>query len=157
MLVNIAQYNVLCKHICTFVRAVAHYIERYNLGVEMKSIGKKIKGLRASAKITQDFLASEASVSRTALQLFEKGEGNPTIETLAAIAGVLNVQTGDLFEISKITTSELVALLSPIFELAHVNPKLRQLVLVLITGDVSFWDTLSEPQRRHAQALLKAL
>lgn len=63
----------------------------------LKSLGLRIKELRAERAITQEELAEMAGVFRTYMSRIESGLANPTFTTLYTLAQVLDVQPGDLF------------------------------------------------------------
>lgn len=64
----------------------------------LKKLGKRIKELRKAQKISQAQLAYESGVRREAIVHIERGEQNPTAETLLGIAGALEVHARDLFD-----------------------------------------------------------
>lgn len=55
-------------------------------------IGNSIKARRKALKVTQPQLAELAGVSVTTLYQIERGQGNPTLETLDKIADVLGME-----------------------------------------------------------------
>ncbi len=60
-------------------------------------VGMNVKLWRTKLKLTQDELANRAGVSRNMLSNIERGIQSPTVETLAAIAGVLHIDLYKLF------------------------------------------------------------
>ena len=54
-----------------------------------QSLGKRIRGLREAAGITQEELASSAGIGRVTLIRIEKGEQSPRYETLVTLARAL--------------------------------------------------------------------
>ncbi len=60
-------------------------------------VGMNVKLCRTKLKLTQDELANRAGVSRNMLSNIERGIQSPTVETLAAIAGVLHIDLYKLF------------------------------------------------------------
>ena len=56
------------------------------------SIGKSIKARRKALKVTQLQLAKLAEVSVNTLYKIERGQANPTLETLDGIADVLGLE-----------------------------------------------------------------
>lgn len=64
--------------------------------MDNKAIGERIRRLRSAAEITQEGLAMGAKIATRALQRIESGEGNPTINTLNAIAEALEVTLEEL-------------------------------------------------------------
>jgi len=59
-------------------------------------IGKKIKALRASHKLTLDQLAKSSGVSKSMLSQIERGLTNPTIATIWSLTQSLKIDIADL-------------------------------------------------------------
>ena len=57
-----------------------------------KKIGKSIKARRKALRVTQQQLAQLADVSVNTLYKIERGQANPTLETLDGIADVLGME-----------------------------------------------------------------
>jgi transcriptional regulator with XRE-family HTH domain len=53
---------------------------------------KTIKERRDTLKVTQDTLAQLSGVGLRTLKQFERGKGNPTLQTLQKLADVLGLQ-----------------------------------------------------------------
>lgn len=67
--------------------------------IKDNNIGKNIKKLRQSMKLSQDKLSKIACVSYNSIIKLETGGiTNPTIETLQKIAKALEVQVDDLIK-----------------------------------------------------------
>jgi transcriptional regulator with XRE-family HTH domain len=67
----------------------------------IKEVGRKIRQLRlarAGPKITQEELSERARISVSFLSMIERGERAPHLETLARIAGALDVPLATLFD-----------------------------------------------------------
>lgn len=62
-----------------------------------KRLGRNIWRHRQARGWSQQVLAGEADLSLRYLAGVERGEENPSLETIVAIAGALGVQPGDLF------------------------------------------------------------
>jgi transcriptional regulator with XRE-family HTH domain len=58
---------------------------------------KKIRLIRLSKEISQDFIAEELGVSQSHYSKMEKGERNINLSQLEKIAKVLNVSIQELF------------------------------------------------------------
>ena len=69
-----------------------------------KALGSVIYQLRRERKLSQEQLALEAEVDRTRTGEIERGEANPTVDTLTRIADVLGYTLGTL-----IVRAELIA------------------------------------------------
>jgi transcriptional regulator with XRE-family HTH domain len=61
-----------------------------------KALGMLIYKLRKERNLSQERLALEANIDRTRTGEIERGEANPTIDTLAQIAKVLGHTLGSL-------------------------------------------------------------
>lgn len=60
--------------------------------------GANLSRLREQSGVTQEELAFRASLHRTEIGLLERGGRIPRIDTLAKLAGALEVDPGELFE-----------------------------------------------------------
>jgi DNA-binding XRE family transcriptional regulator len=60
-------------------------------------LGQKIKKIRTEAGITQEELAAKTGVDRSYMGFIERGEKNPTLETIRKIAWALRVSVKELF------------------------------------------------------------
>jgi transcriptional regulator with XRE-family HTH domain len=66
---------------------------------DMMNIGKKLKTLRTSQKLSQRALSKLAGLNPTHVQLLESGRyPNPRIETLLKLSVALNVPAEKLYE-----------------------------------------------------------
>ncbi|KKQ89237.1 MAG: DNA-binding protein [Candidatus Curtissbacteria bacterium GW2011_GWC2_38_9] len=63
-----------------------------------KRIGKRIRQIRGGKSISQEDLAGDAGLNRAYVGYIERGERNPSTETLARIAKALKVPLQKLFE-----------------------------------------------------------
>jgi transcriptional regulator with XRE-family HTH domain len=61
------------------------------------ALGKRIKARRKKLGLSQEELAHRAEVHPTYLSAIERGERNPALENLCAIADALNVTLAELF------------------------------------------------------------
>lgn len=57
----------------------------------MDSLAERLREVRRDRKMTQEYLAEKANVSRPNLAKFETGKSIPTLETLSKIADALDV------------------------------------------------------------------
>lgn len=62
----------------------------------MRDIGKNIRNIRQSKRITQDELAEKLYVTRQTVSNYETGKSHPDIEMLLKIAEILNVSLDDV-------------------------------------------------------------
>jgi len=58
----------------------------------VKEIGIKLKERRKLLQITQPHLAELAQISKNTLYKLERGEGNPSLSVLCAVAEVLGME-----------------------------------------------------------------
>ena len=66
---------------------------------ELEKVGKKIKKMRTELKMTQKELAGKAEIDERTVQKIEKGDYNPTLNILFAIADALDMEFSDLVKI----------------------------------------------------------
>ena len=64
-----------------------------------KGLGKRIRALRKSKTLTQELLGEKAGLSYKFVGEIERGEVNPSLDSLERIATALDVKVGDLFPI----------------------------------------------------------
>jgi transcriptional regulator with XRE-family HTH domain len=62
-----------------------------------KGLGNRIRTLRKLKALTQEELGEQAGLSYKFLGEIERGEVNPSLESLIGIAKALDVKVGDLF------------------------------------------------------------
>jgi transcriptional regulator with XRE-family HTH domain len=62
-----------------------------------KRFGGRVRELRQSKGLSQEELAFKAGMHRTYLGGIERGERNPALKNIAAIADALGVSLSDLF------------------------------------------------------------
>lgn len=67
------------------------------MGTIQKQFGERIKDLRLAKGLSQEELAFRAGVHRTYLGGIERGERNPSLKNIAAIARALDVALPELF------------------------------------------------------------
>jgi transcriptional regulator with XRE-family HTH domain len=63
-----------------------------------KKVGERIRQIRKEKNITQEELALEAGLNRAYVGYIERGERNPSTETIAKIAKALKVPLEKLFK-----------------------------------------------------------
>lgn len=64
------------------------------------TFGEKLKKKRIECCLTQNDLANKIHVSASTISLYEKGEREPTLSTLVALANALNVSSDYLLGLS---------------------------------------------------------
>ena len=63
-----------------------------------KKIGRKIKQVRKEKNITQEDLALNSGLNRAYIGYIERGERNPSTDTLSKIAKSLKIPLKELFK-----------------------------------------------------------
>ncbi len=63
----------------------------------LRRLGSRLKQLRQERRLTQEALAEAAGLSYKFIGEIERGSGNPTVTTLSALAGALEIEVSDLF------------------------------------------------------------
>lgn len=61
-------------------------------------VGRRIAEIRQQKQVTQEKLALEAGLNRAYVGHIERGERNPSIETIAKIANALKVELHEVFK-----------------------------------------------------------
>lgn len=61
------------------------------------ALGKRVRGLRESLRLTQEEFATRCGISVSFASLLERGERSPSYETLLTIARALEVPLAELF------------------------------------------------------------
>lgn len=69
-------------------------------GIE-KKFGRRIRDLREAKHISQEELAFRAGMHRTYLGGIERGERNPALKNIAALAKALDVDLAEMFRFNK--------------------------------------------------------
>lgn len=65
----------------------------------LKKFGKNLRRIRQEGKFSQEALSDKAEVPRSQIARIERGEVNPTINTIKRIADVLGVDISILFQL----------------------------------------------------------
>lgn len=74
-----------------------HFNARDTWRVDKRGLGQLVRRLRERANLSQERLGSDAGVARNTIYQIEIGEGNPTIDTIAAISDVLKSPLLEVF------------------------------------------------------------
>lgn len=61
-------------------------------------LGQRLAARRIKQSLTIQGLAAAAELDQSNLRIIEKGAGNPRLATILKIAGVLEVELGELFD-----------------------------------------------------------
>ena len=62
-----------------------------------KQLGERVRELRLTSNLTQEELAFKSGMHRTYLGGIERGERNPSLKNIAAIAKALDISLAELF------------------------------------------------------------
>ena len=65
---------------------------QYDAQIDKQNLGKKIKNRRKILKIRQEDLAEISEVALRTIVSIERGESNPSLETLLKLADVLGME-----------------------------------------------------------------
>jgi transcriptional regulator with XRE-family HTH domain len=60
--------------------------------------GKRVRSLRAKEGYSQEGFAQQAGIDRSYFGRIERGEANPTLRNIAAIAAVFGITVTELFD-----------------------------------------------------------
>ena len=71
---------------------------RRSAGPALKKIGARIRACRIARGLSQEALAFDAGVAINSIATIERGEANPSVAVLLAIARVLRVKLRDLVD-----------------------------------------------------------
>jgi transcriptional regulator with XRE-family HTH domain len=63
-----------------------------------EEFGKRVRLLRAQEGYSQEDFAQQAGIDRSYYGRIERGEANPTLRNIAAIAAVFGISVTELFE-----------------------------------------------------------
>lgn len=121
------------------------------------ALGLRVIELRKELKLSQEGLSAKSGVARGAIQQLEKGDANPTIETLEAIAKALGHSFSDLLPLEPFSPQSAAEMSALLKEFSRLPPVRRAFVLALIYRDESFLDVLPEEIHHDCQSLMKAL
>ncbi|MFT4771001.1 MAG: transcriptional regulator with XRE-family HTH domain [Cryomorphaceae bacterium] len=78
--------------------------------METKDLAKRVKELRLTRGMSQEYLADESRVSLRTIQRIENNESQPTGETIKRIANALDVELTELLDSNSVTeTNDLKA------------------------------------------------
>jgi len=70
-------------------------MRRYKIS---KKVGKQIRIIRKKKKLTQEEVAHRTRIHVSTLGRIERGESNPSLQTINRIAQALRIKTKELFE-----------------------------------------------------------
>lgn len=82
-----------------FPEALSPSMRRSARDVIKNNLGRKVRELRLSSKMSQEDLADKAKTRRALISEIERGEANPTLESIVSIAAALGVDVAELFDV----------------------------------------------------------
>ena len=65
------------------------------------ALGRKIKDLRHSLQLSQADLAEDAGIRRALVSNIERGDANPTLDSIVRIATALGVEPAELLSLKQ--------------------------------------------------------
>lgn len=99
-------------------------------------LGRRIKEIRKSRKLTQERLSELVGVDFRYISRIELGKCYPSLETLEKIANALSVELRELFEFSHMTASPIVTKQEIDELLEEADEKERQTILRVVKAVV---------------------
>ena len=84
--------TIYCDFHCFFKLTILIFERKSHYIVNVREIGETIKSRRQSLGINQFELSELAGIGINTLVAIERGQGNPRIETLMAVADTLGLQ-----------------------------------------------------------------
>jgi transcriptional regulator with XRE-family HTH domain len=73
-------------------------VDRRGAATALRKLGARIRELRKERGMSQETLAFDAGIAVNSIATIERGEANPSVAVLLAIARVLKVKLRDLVE-----------------------------------------------------------
>lgn len=95
----------------------------------VKILGKRIRNYRMQLGLSQEKLAEKASCHPTYIGQIERGEKNPTIESIGKITRALGISLSELFEKIDIENSSQRGILAQCYELILAKNRLEQEII----------------------------
>ena len=63
-----------------------------------KKFGNRVRALRLAANLSQEAFADKCGFARSYMSRIERGQGNPSLDAIKALADGLHVPIRDLFD-----------------------------------------------------------
>ncbi|HEX9982609.1 MAG TPA: helix-turn-helix transcriptional regulator [Thermoanaerobaculia bacterium] len=73
-------------------------VDREGAGAALRKLGSRIREIRKERGLNQEALAFDAGLALNSIATIERGEANPSVAVLLAIARVLKVRVRDLVD-----------------------------------------------------------
>ena len=102
-----------------------------------KSFGDRIRSLRTTAGLSQEELAEKSGLHPTYIGGIERGERNPSLESIAKFAQAFGISIDTLFDVPSLGAepgedlsieAQIVKLINPL------HPKEKKLILEIVKG-----------------------
>ena len=101
----------------------------------MPSFNQRLKELRLKANLSQQLLADRIGISKSSINMYERGEREPGIETLEAFADFFNVDMNYLIgyssQTSQLLNDDEYRLISAYRQVSDEIKKAAQAVLMI--------------------------
>lgn len=95
----------------------------------VKILGKRIRNYRMQLDLSQEKLAEKASCHPTYIGQIERGEKNPTIESIEKITKALGISLSELFEKIDIENHSQIGILAQCYELILAKNRSEQEII----------------------------
>lgn len=95
----------------------------------VKILGKRIRNYRMQLGLSQEKLAEKASCHPTYIGQIERGEKNPTIESIGKITRALGISLSELFEKIDIENPSQRGILTQCYELILAKNPVEQEII----------------------------
>jgi transcriptional regulator with XRE-family HTH domain len=127
--------------------------------MDLRKLGCAVKTARLSIGMSQDGLAAESGVARSAVHRIEMGTTNPTVATVWALADSLKLNPSDLlYEAESDRTQRrakvdlnMVEAGKVLIALAEASPATRLCALYVLTNDRTYLDDMGRLGERHLE------
>jgi len=94
----------------------------------MTTFGERLRALRAEKQLSQAELARQLGLTKSSLNMYERGEREPRFETLAAIAAYFGTDLNDLLGIPRTAHRDRIAPRAEAAAGASLSPGERELL-----------------------------
>jgi transcriptional regulator with XRE-family HTH domain len=128
--------------------------------MNIEALGDKIKRLRKAKRWSQEDLAGASGVGRRVIQELELGRGNPTVDTLEALARSLETSLVELIQSGAKGVSQAIPDVSAgrdvLSSFLDAPPDIQKLVLAVLYKDATILQSASPRFQQFAKDFLKA-
>lgn len=110
-------------------------------------LGARIREFRRARRMTQETLGEKAGLSYKFIGEIERGQGNPTVDTLQALCRALGVDVAELFNLAESASALGEFYAVPVRELQRVREALTSLESVFRDLGVTYRGRRPRPRR----------